>query len=238
MESKIINYLQPSIRKKLVSRLIIILVLLAFVCAALYTPFDYFVLKKVVTLNPTTGTTIVIGTLDSKNNLKKIIKTTSTKKNIRLHNGNYAVKYLGGSDFQTTNTTITVSKSIELTTPELSFVNSKLNQLLNNEKATIEQEALASFNSAGYQITDEYLYKQGEWCGIRLIPAAWYDPSVPADFVPRPTNDNNTQDILKVILNKQNGRWVVAAQPSVVFWIDNYPSIPQEIIQAVNKLGF
>lgn len=230
----IINYFKNISKTKLILFLILsVLVVLAVVFA-----WDYFITQKVVTLNPSLGTNITIGKQKGDEiAISKPIANTNSFKKIRLQPGLYVVKFAGTKDYQEETESININKPIEITTPKLNYTDTKLSQLLKSEKPAIQNSLLPFIPNTGYKINVEKLFKIGNWYGAQLIPGGWYDPTVPADLIPRPANNNNTQDMLKVIMKKGNGVWKVLAGPSIVISIADYPDIPQDVIRATNKLG-
>lgn len=212
--------------------------LFAFIVLAVVFAWDYFINQKIVTLNPSQGTTIAIGTKEGDEPIiANQIANTSTMQKIRLHTGTYVVKFYGSKDYQEEISSVRIDKTIEIKTPILKYTNEKLAQLLDTEKASIQKAVEPLIPTTGYRIDIERLFYTGQWYGANLIPNDWYDPTVSADLIPRPTNINNTQDMLKVIMRKVNGKWEIAAGSQIVMAIADYPDIPPDIIRATNKLG-
>lgn len=234
----IINYFTNIPRNKLIKRLVVVFILLALAVGLILYAWDYFITQKVVTLNPSAGTTIEFGTRNGDEPIiTNPIATTTTLKTIRLRPGSYVVRFSGSKDYQEIFQPVVIDKSVEIKTPTLSYTNEKLSQLLESEKPAIQQVLSPYMPDSGYTVDSESLFNTGAWYGARLIPSGWYDPTVPADLIPRPTNINNTQDMLKVIMKKGNGVWKVVAGPSIVISIADYSDIPQDVIRATNKLG-
>lgn len=222
----IINYFTNIPIGKLIARLLVSLVLLCLVASATVFAWDYFVTQKVVTLDPSLGTTIAIGNQSGKDPvISSVILSTTSTKQIRLHPGTYALKFSGSKDYQEELVSILVNKSMEIKTPTLKYTDDKLSQLLVSEKASIHQYLQPFMPDAGYKIGIEKLFNTGQWYSASLIPGNWY-------------SSTNAQDMLRVIMKKENGQWKVEAGPSIVIYIGDYPNIPQDIIKATNKLGF
>lgn len=226
-------------RNKLIARLVILVIILIAVSVLSYFTWDYLVNNKDVTLNPTPGTTITIGEMAGDEPvISKQIASTSVKKTIRLHIGTYAVKFSASKDYEDQLTSVDINNTTEITTPSLNYTTEKLSTILGAEKDAIHNVVWGVVSPDKYNIDIEQLFYTGQWYGARLIPKDWYDPTVPADLIPRPTNSNNTLDVLRVILKKEGGDWKIVAGPSVVLYINDYSQIPQDIIRSVNKLGF
>ncbi len=205
--------------------LVIVIIVAALVALSYYLSF------KNVLLSPTDGNTITV----LQNNQE--IASTSTSKTMKLKAGQYCFKFSKSSDYQEITVCKNINESQEVVSTLLSYTASYLNGLLAAEDPGIQSALLTVDNINDYQITNKQLCVRGDWAAIRLMPNAWYDPSVPADYLPRPTNPNNTLDIVKVIAQKVDGQWQIVAGPSVVFSIEDNPSIPEEVIRAVNRLG-
>lgn len=220
--------------KKILIYILILMVAIS-VCVVFYY---YFIYQKSVTLNPTKNTSITLGTQKNDSLIidKTLIKSNSkiTKK---IKPGSYLIVY-SSDGYNTVSKSITIDKNITFTTPDLDYSNERLSTLLTNEKQSIEQIIYSSLPNKNFDVVDASLYKQGNWYGARLIPKDWYDKKYPVNSVPRVINENNKQDILRVILKKEGDGWKVIAKPSIVFAITDYPNIPQDIIRDINKKGF
>ena len=174
-----------------------------------------------ITLNPSNGTRITIGTQKGEGlKFDKILVSSTTQQKIRLKPDSYIVKYSGSVDSRDEYTTIKVDKAMKITTPKLSYTQTKLDQLLPTEKPAIQNAISSSYKVPGYTINDYKIYQQGDWSSARLI---YKDAS---------------RDNLRVILNKVNGKWQILAGPMFIVSILDNPSIPQEVIRTANKAGF
>jgi hypothetical protein len=196
--------------------------------------FDYFFIKKVVNLNPINNSTI---TLIKTDNNKEITITTK-QKTVRVRSGNYTVKYSGGGEYEDINKQIEINSITTLTTPNLNYSSKKLLSILKQFKPSINSVLSKDPRFKDYLIENEAMYIRGEWYGARLIPKDWYDPSVPADYDPRPINENNTKEVLKIIMQNSGGEWKIIAGPVIVFNLEENKNIPEEVLRKVNKLGF
>jgi len=219
MDTEIIGYLKNH------KKLILIIIFSIFIIIVLFIVgtkvWDYFITQKLVTLNPTTGTTITIGKQVGEGvNMDTIITKTSSKQEIRLEPGYYSVKYSGNTEYLSAFNVINVDKSMEIRTPKLNFTQEKLNQLILTEKNTAQSALSLSFDTSGYTIVDDKVYGQGDWYSARLI------------------NNNGSSDNLLIIMKKENTSWKLIAGPLIIISIGDYPDIPQEVIRQTNKLGF
>ena len=235
----IINYFTNIPRNKLIIRFIIVLFVLIIITVSSFFAWDYFVNQKVVTLNPSAGTTITIGEqARDEMAIGKQIASTNSLKSIRLQSGVYIVIFTGTSDYQDEYQSISIDKSTEIKTPDLKYTDEKLGRLLVSEKPAIQNVITPILPNPGYQIDNESLYEIGNWYGARLIPGGWYLSPPSSNILPGLINDNNTEDMLRVILKNDNGQWKLMAGPSIIFAIDDYPDIPEDVIRTTNKLGF
>lgn len=235
----IIDYINNLSLPKLITRLLITITVLCIVGVASFFVWDYFINQKIITLKPTPGTTIAIGTQIGDNPVirKEIAKTTSQKE-IRLRPGVYAIKFSGSKDYKDESRSVAISKSIDIKTPNLKYTDGKLTQLLSSQKNKIHEVLQQVLPSTRYLIDTEKLFNTGQWYGARLMPDNWYEPNIPSNIIPRPTNNSNTRDILRLIMKKEDNKWRVVAGPSVIMYIKDYENIPQDIIRSVNKFGF
>ena len=217
---------------KLRSILIFTFVAAIFIGALIYA-WDFFITQKVVKIIPSSNTSIEISSTDTK---KEIIKTTNTK-DVRLRPGKYLFTYSGTSEYQEKSEKITISSSIEIRTPSLSYTDQKLSQLLEAETATIQDALFKTIQKSDYSISSEKLYITGNWYGAQLKPINWYDVYAKTTAGGSIPDGIDSKDILKVIMEKVDGKWEVITKPSLVFSIDDYPKIPESVIRAVDKLG-
>jgi hypothetical protein len=219
-------------------RALILLFVALMLLAAILFGWNYFVSQSTITLEPTPSTTIELSMPGTKTKKAKAIVSTSSIRKIRVQEGSYIVKYNGSSDYEPQEKTIFISKPTTLKTPELSLTRNKLNSVLVLETTAIRQALKNSVNISSYQVNSEQLFVRGDWYGSLLVPNSWYKPNMPPDMIPKPVNIYNTQDTVRLILKKEKGRWILAAKPSLVFAIEDYPGIPQEVIRQTNKLDF
>jgi len=205
-------------------KLYILLIAFVLIAAGLIwggsTLWGIFVTQKVVTLEPAPGTTITFGTQnsDTPSIAQEIVKTT-TKLSKRLQPDAYLAIF-SATGYKSQTEAINLTDNVTIKTPQLAYTDDKLATILNQEKATIHKVISQQQGSAGYIVSVESLYHQADWYAAELTP-----------------NDASL-DTMKIILKKDGNIWKVAAKPSIVFWIDDYPNIPQDVIRATNKLGF
>lgn len=214
-------------RKKLYIFIVITVIIVAAIFWGTTMLWGNYVTQKLVTFEPTAGSTITFGTQyrDEPVIAKEIVKT-NTKLSKRLQPGNY-VAIFSADGYKTETRSIVVDSNMTVKTPVLDYTDEKLAEIFNKEKPAIHSVALAAVDDGidenVYTITGESLYGQADW---------YY-----ANLTPQPPNDANFPD-LKIILKKSGNSWKVAAKPTTIYWIGNYQNIPEDVIRATNKLGF
>lgn len=131
------------------------------------------------------------------------------------------ISYEGAAGFSHGETNIKVGESKKDVSISPYFSTERLRELAENEKDSVIK-AINSSNSkmSGYKIVDYKLYHFGDWASAQLD---W-----------RGDYEQNT-DSLRVILNKKSNRWVVLSYPQIVYFSENYPEIPEDILESVNK---
>ena len=232
---QIINYFVNASKIKLVVISLISLIIVGVIIVASLFAWDYFVTQKVVTLNPSPGTTITIGEqYKDEPTIKKEIASTKKLKEIKLLSGSYVVKFAGSSDYQAESRSIYIKESTEIKTPVLKYTDKKLGQLLIPEIPAIQNVITPILPNPSYQTNNETLLENGNWYGARLKPSVWDEPTMAVKY----TKPTGTEDMLRLILKKENDQWKLMAGPSIIFAIADYPDIPQDVIRATNKLGF
>lgn len=178
------------------------------------------VTQTIVTFEPSAGSTITFGTQYSDTPaIAKQILTTTTRLSKTLQPGNYVAIFSEAGRI-TQSQPVTVDGSTTIKTPVLSYTDARLAETLKLEKSATHQAVFRAVRESDYTISNEGLYTQADWYF--------------ADLSPNSTSLNE----YKLILKKNNSRWIVATKPAIVFSIDDYPDIPSGVIRAANKLGF
>jgi|GEM_PF-842587 len=231
----IINYFTNASKTKIAVWFIVLSIAVVAIIVASFFAWDYYVTQKLVTLNPSPGTTITIGEGGHELEISKQIVNTSSKQVVRLRSGVYVVKFAGTKEYQEITQSITISQPTEIKTPALNYTSNKLGQLLKSENLAIQKVIAPTILNQNYTIDNGTLFSRGEWYGARLKPAVWYNPTMAVKNL-EPVSGNH--DMLRIILTKTSGQWKVAAEPSIIFAIDDYPNIPPDVIRSTNQLGF
>lgn len=182
--------------------------------------WNRFIVQKVITLEAAPGTTISFGYAtegdESPGIAKEIIKTNGQAK-VRVKPGWYGVLF-SGQDYAGQYQNIEIPPNNLITTPNLSYSPAKLTGLLAQGKDAIRKVVSSANGLRGYRISYEKLYGRGDWYAAKLKPS-----------------NQLTQDILGIILEKKDNKWRVAAAPSIVFYIGDFPTIPEMVIRDINN---
>lgn len=200
--------------KKLLLTASIILVLAAAACGIWY----YFATTNEVKIN---SSNVASGTVYDINQ-KDVAHLTKSGQTVRLSkHGDYHITYVategyasGTQQFNADTSTVTISPY---------YSDQKLSSALQNESSTIHTALTTAYPQIAslYDVTSEHLYHSGDWYGALLK----YKGS-----------DIFNLDNLRVVLHKENNTWVVTTTPPLpTLSTYTYPSIPIDILQAVNK---
>jgi hypothetical protein len=122
--------------------------------------------------------------------------------------------------FENPITKINIGSDTNNLTIDPLFTDQELTTLLSTKRSAIQQALLNNYPSlfSFYTITSAQLYKYGNWYGAVLSP-------------------NSSQfDTLRVIMTYKNGAWRIAANPQINISIPSNPSIPSDVIDAVDQL--
>lgn len=102
------------------------------------------------------------------------------------------------------------------------FSESRLEELRKSEQPAITQVIQSTYSSAigDFTIQPGTLYNRGEWYGGLLVQ--------------KPLGGGQLGDTYRVILKKENNKWIIAAEPKIVLSASDYPDIPRDILTNVN----
>lgn len=103
-----------------------------------------------------------------------------------------------------------------------SYSGEYLETLLNDEIESINSLLVSTYPDviSNFTIKRGTLHKHGEWYTTTLIQD-WFEPSVPGD-------------VYRTVLHKEDGAWKIIAPPAIVLSAKEHPSIPREILDAIN----
>lgn len=137
--------------------------------------------------------------------------------------GLYALKPYGNK-IKTDLITLNVGNTPVRKSIDIDYVNSYLSDLLKGEK-TVINTAITDSNpqlAKLYSINSGTLYHHGEWYGTTLSYIG---------------TETLQRDTLRLVLKKDNGVWkVVTNPPQIVLSAKEYPSIPFNVLKAVNDI--
>lgn len=151
------------------------------------------------------------------------LQTVASGETYKLKKGLYILRPSGEkidtSDVAVTLDTIPVEKTISP-----NFSTEYLKTLLGDEEASIQAAILLSNPSLSvlYKINPGTLYKHGEWYGTTL---SYKGP------------DSLSRDTLRLVAHKTGGSWTVATNPpQISLSAKNHPSVPRDVLVAVNAI--
>lgn len=213
------QYPAPQSKRKLIALIVIFGALVGTLVIGLII-LSNALSKKTVLLEPAANTTIALGLLENSEGPPAVSQTlieTSSPNKIKVEPGWYGARF-SGEGLETKLEQIEIKEDMTITSPILNYTPERLNQLLEQQGPTIQQTFMNRPELAGYRVAYQKLYQQADWYAAVLMP-------------PNP----QTQDILRIILHKKDNAWQVAAGPSIIFYIGNYPDVPQPVIRNVNN---
>ena len=147
--------------------------------------------------------------------------TLHSQGSVQLEDGSYLVAPQGDT---ISNDPIEIEVNDKNTSFSIdpAYSEAHLSTLLEQEMGTLKDTILAAYPaSIGYRIDKGRLYLLGEWYATTL----WLDEE---------KHGVNT-DWYYVILHKVDGKWAIAAKPSLYFAYKDHPDIPRDIILEVNN---
>jgi len=160
----------------------------------------------------------------TKSNKAKINSFTSDRFSLSLPKGDYHY-VIDGKNIDGNAINFNVDKSDITINIDPDYSSAYLSSLLATEKDSILSVIKNTYPAiiSNYTISGAKLFKKGEWYGavIRQI----VDP-------------RSTADQYRVILKKENGKWVMIHYPEIVVTKINFPNVPIEVLTAVNDLNF
>lgn len=154
---------------------------------------------------------------------KPIASITASEK-LKLKKGSYVLVSRENPDIKKILQGFSLEDRSETLTIYVQYSDSKLGDILKQEGGTIRAAIRAQVPNLQslYDISREKLYHTGDWYGALLTYKG------PASQL--------TNDSLRLIAKKDGQNWkVVTAPPQIVFSIELYPDIPQDIIREVNN---
>lgn len=201
-------------------------ILAGILIIAVSIPFvaDYSSYRSVsFKLSDTVSEVTIYGSSYPDEGIRTKITSLDKSSSIRLKPGTYYVAP-SGSTVVTDAYEITVDASTNTIDINPYYSESYLSEHFAGEVAGITNAITSKYPSiatAGYTIGEGAFYHFGDWYGATLYKS----PDV-----------NGAYDFYGVILHKVEGQWQIAAPPSLLFTYGDYPTIPKDIVFAVNAV--
>lgn len=203
---------------------IIILTISAFVAILLGVLVFHLVSFRTVSIK--TGQPDFTADIYKADDTDRERKLASSKENtpVQLQDGSY-VAVASNDKFSKDPLAFTVTKDTKEVTLHVSLSSATLSVMLSNESAILRKVLTDTYPqlSTGYKIGLGKLYRTGEWYATTLTV-------IPED----PREDG---DIYRVVMKKENNVWKPVKTPALVLTTSEYPTVPLEILQEVNKLS-
>jgi len=152
----------------------------------------------------------------------KIASLSDTKTTLTLRDGGYY--YQVNSDKMDKNRqNFSVNKSVLEVIINPDYSSNYLADLLSSQKDEIIKIIKDTYPSIinNYNITNGQLFSKGEWFGA---------------IIERKTPTGDISDPYKVIMNKQDGKWLIIHYPEIVATKYNFPEVPINILDKINNL--
>lgn len=181
--------------------------------------FSYFSSYRNVTIDIKESPVDLFLASDVDNKLQSI--TTDTT--LSLRDGYYCVKPID-IKFNSSLKCTTVYKTDTKIMADFDYSDEYLNKLLEPQQADINSVIKDSYKETigNYNICNGKLYEKGKWYGAILVQKKAH----PSDSI----------DYYRVVLQKDNNKWIISAKPSIVLSKYDYKNIPVNILSQVNNL--
>jgi len=150
------------------------------------------------------------------------IATIDKSTSLSLKNGTYCAKPLSDS-FDKSPICFDVENNDMSIIIDPDYSRTRLEALLSDQLAVVNAVITTKYGSIidNYTVQDGQLYEKGQWYGTTLT-----------EIVDR----GGRGDVYRLVLNKKNNQWTVAAHPQIVLSKFDYPNIPFSVLSNVNRL--
>ena len=154
----------------------------------------------------------------------KINSFKSEKFSLSLSKGDYYY-IINSVNFDNTEHIFSIDNSNIIITVDPNYSATYLAKLLSIEQDNILSVIKTAYPTiiSSYTITNTTLFKKGEWCGA---------------IIEKVINSRDIADPYRVILKKENNKWIMVHYPEIVVTKTNFPDVPVEVLTAVNNLTF
>lgn len=141
---------------------------------------------------------------------------------LHLQAGNY-IAALQSEKYDNSDIAFEVKNENLTVTVDPPLSESYLSQLLTPELPTINKVITDTYpqQMKNFTLKTGRLYKEGEWYGTVLVQKTQSRADDP--------------DIYRIVLKKEDGKWIIKAKPALVLSTKEYPEIPFDILSAVNQ---
>jgi len=157
------------------------------------------------------------------NSKNKPVATITVSGSVKLHTGTYDFVISGNTASQFANpvSQIDVTRATTAITINPLLASAQLTKLLQTKQAAIHQALSTNYPTLSqyYTISNEALYRHGDWYGAVLTPS------------------NPTVDTLRLVMHQTDTSWSIAAKPQVSIGAPSNPNIPTDVLTAIDILG-
>lgn len=182
--------------------------------------FLYFSSFREINFNiKQTGLTVNIYKLDKDQK----VGTLKNNNGLSLQNGDYYF-VATGDKVDLSHNKFKIDDSTKIITVDPDYSTNYLASQLTNNNVIIQTTINAAFPAiiGQYDTFDQALLKKGDWYGGLLKY--------------RSDDSNIMKDSYRVILHKEVSGWVVIKKPEIVVTQSNFPTVPIDVLTAVNNL--
>lgn len=196
-----------------------IIIVIAIISLITYQYFSSF--KEVSFSIKQTGLTVDVFKINKDNNQK--INSFSSDTKLSLQNGDYYY-IANGEKFDSTHHLFILTNSIKTITIDPDYSSAYLASVLTAENTAIQAVIESAYPTAikQYDIFSSQLFQKGEWYG-GLLKYRTSDP-------------NDVKDPYRIVMHFENNKWVIIHYPEIVVTKTNDPTVPVEVLNAVNAL--
>lgn len=159
----------------------------------------------------------------TKDTQQPIKTVTSDQPTIRLKEGTYYFA-VQGDKFAPERKEFIVGDANATVIVDPDYSSSYLANLLPAEIGAINTAITAKYpqTARDYEVVDGRLYKKGEWFGA---------------IIKQKVDPRDITDLYRIILKKTDNTWQVVNRPEIIATTRLFPSVPPEVLQAINNIG-
>ena len=204
-------------------------IILAFLAAiVLYVGYDQLTGYQQLNIElkePDSGAVSVLS-VSSKSGDTKQVASLPGSASLRLRKGSYVVASGDSKDFAHQTETVDLKDQPVTVVIDPGYSYEKLDALLEEQRPEISSVIAGTLPNigTGYLLGPGELFHKGEWYGTVIYP------NLSAE-----ERRLNYVDVYHVVVNKVDGKWVVATiPPEIVLSSIDYPDIPFDILSRTN----